>query len=439
MGKKRKWWLLLLPVILLAAVLTGIFWDEIVIRIAPKTVLTSALTKTFHSLEERFRDEPLRILAKNIDSDGKYTADVKMDTSYQLLGNSSYDMTVWVDLPAHQVLADGVIENGGKDLELSLYLDQDFMAVSSQELLQGDYYGINYESFASDIRSIPMLSFLIPEATLQEWEASILELREQMNRDCTLPKFPEITEDDLQKVMLGVLTFPCEVEREKVPVNGMTLDCYKLTYSASGAAVCEILGYIMDTQEAADGSVSASFFLCEKTLVKADFSGTAGENSVFYSLELGTDAAADPLSVQAARNENGKQTDVTVKVHTQRSEQDFLETWDISNGEKEISVAYRWTPIIGDLELRIDDMQEPILLNLSETENSFCISTEDFGQLLDALDPKDKERGAIACIMTVSKGSSIEVPSYNNLDQWSLEDFLKLLSGIGSLVGLGTK
>lgn len=439
MSKKQKWWLFLIPVLLAIMVLTGIFWDEILIRAAPQTVLMSALKETFSALEERFEDEPMLLLAKNVDPEGRYTADLTMDTSYQLLGQTSYDMTVQIDLPSQQVLAEGVIGNAGKDLALSLYLDQNFLAVSSQELLQGNYYGITYDTFAEDIRSIPMLRFLIPEATLQEWTDSIQGVQERMNQEYAIPEFPEISESDLQKAILGVLAFPCKVTQENVPINGAELACHKLTYSASGATVCEILGTIMDTQGASEGTVSASFYLYEKKLVRVGFDGVAGEKQVAYSLLLGTDALADPLTLQIVQTGNGNREETTVNVETQRREQVLYQKWSICQTEKQTNLSYHWNPETGDMELLLDSMQEPITLNLAETEMGFRIVTEDFAELLNALDTEKKDREAISCTMTLQKGTSIEAPAYKNLDQWSLEDLLTLLDGIGSLLGLGLK
>lgn len=439
MGKKQKWWLVLIPVLLVIAVFTGIFWDEIVIRAAPQTVLMSALKETFRTLEDRFEGEPMLLLAKNIDSEGRYTADLEMDTSCLLLGDTTYDMSVQIDLPSRQILAEGVIGNAGKELALSLYLDQNFLAVSSQELLQGNYYGITYETFSEDIRSIPMLSFLIPEATLQEWTDSIQGVQEQMNREYTIPELPEISESDLQKAILGVLAFPCKVTQENVTMNGADLACHKLTYSASGATVFEILGTIMDTQETSEGTVSASFYLCEKKLVRVDFDGAAGKNQVTYSLLLGTDALTDPLTLQTVQTENGNREETTVNVETQRRAQVLCQKWSICQTEKQTNLSYRWNPETGDMELLLDSMQEPVTLNLTETETGFRIVTEDFAELLNALDSEKKDREAISCTMTLQKGASIEAPAYKNLDQWSLEDLLTLLGGIGSLLGLGLK
>jgi len=36
----------------------------------------------------------------------------------------------------------------------------------------------------------------------------------------------------------------------------------------------------------------------------------------------------------------------------------------------------------------------------------------------------------------VAKGSGFDTPGYKNLDQWSLQDLLALLGGIGGLLGL---
>ncbi len=438
MTKKRKWWLIFIPVILLAVLLTMVFWDSILIYAAPKTVLTAALTKTIGSLEERFQEDPMGIFLKNLDPEGKYTANVELETSYALAGDTAYAMTVQTDLSANRIQADGLVRNSGKDLNLSLYLDSNFLAVSSSELVQGNYYGVTYDTFGADIRSIPMVGMLVPDAILQEWEESLGDIQEMMNQERTMPTMPDISKDDLNKLILGILALPCEVEEGVIGLRGEaeSRPCHKLTYGARGTAVSEILGYILDTKGVAEGSVTASFYLCDKTLVKADLHGQAGENCLSCSVSFGMDAASGPLVLVAVQEENGIYQEAEITVETQRSEDVFAEKWSILRPQKEMSIAYRWDPATGDMDLVIGEAEDAVRLNLTETEDGARIETEEFHKLMNILDPQEKERENMSGVMTISKGSEVRTPAYKNLDQWSLDDFLVLLGGIGGLLGL---
>lgn len=75
--------------------------------------------------------------------------------------------------------------------------------------------------------------------------------------------------------------------------------------------------------------------------------------------------------------------------------------------------------------------REKAALQLAETETGFQIITPDLDNLLGWGSGKVR-----ACTMTIAKGAEITPPGYKNLSQWSLEDLLVLLSGVGSLFGL---
>ena len=431
---KGKWWLILIAVLAVALVLVLTCWDALVMRFAPKTVLTGAISQTIHALEERFHGDPMGIFLKNIEGQGRYTADMELKTVHPLLGETAYNMTLQTDFSAHRFLAEGRAEASGKALNLSLYLDENFLAVSSADLLQGNYYGITYDTFGADIRAIPMLRFLTPEATLQEWENSLLSIRAKVCRDIYLPEPPEISREDVNKLLLGVLALPCKVQREEITINGEPLPCRKLIYSASGAMVSEILGYVLDTRNAADCAVSAEFYLYEKTLVRVNLSGEAGENRLLCALDLGREVVQNPLVLQFVRTENGISSEKIITVDTQRTSETIAQHWIFQKNGKKIPVAYRQDLLSGDMELTLEN--QPIHLNLRETDKGFRIETAEFGKFLSVLYPDDGAEKDISCTMTVRKGSDPKPPEYKNINAWSLDDFLVLLGGIGTFIGI---
>lgn len=429
MQKIRKWWLPLLLVILLIAAAAVVFWDGIVMFIAPKPVLTAAITEAMSKLEERSQGSPIWILAKGYDEGGKNTTFLDLKTFDSILGEINYDMMVQTDLSDHQVSAEGMVSSGGNSLNLSVYLDREFAALTSEDLLKGGYYGITYETFADDIRSFPLLTFLIPTGTIASWESSVSSLQEYMNRTYQLPQIPEITEEDIQMLMLGILALKSRVTTEEIQVYGQALDCHKLTYSAAGTQVGEALGYLMNSDSLEDGEITASFYLYEKTLVKLELSGRAGDDSVRYDLTLGQDTATDDLSLVAIKDENGERTQVSLLVSTKQAGDQYVETICVND----IAVSYDWNTVSGDMTLNLPG-KEAISLNLADAENGFRITTKDIAKILD-IDSKS----AYDCKMTVSKGAEITTPNYKNMDKWSMDDFLILLTGVGSLIGVNAK
>ena len=439
LGKKRGWWLIIVSaVILVVAILTVVFWDAVVLYVAPKVVLKTALTQTVESLKNRFREDPIWILLDAAEPEGQYTADVKLDTTYDVLGATSFDMTVSTDLSANQIEAVGTVKTANAVLPLTVYLDSQFMSVASDDLLGGNRYGITYETFGSDIRSIPLLSFLIPEATLQEWETSVSDVQKAMQFDYAVPQIPEVSPEDMQKLMLGILALPCKAEQEELLMQGNPYECRKLTYSADGEAVTGILGQVWNGAEEGNGSVAVSFWLWEKTLIKVDVDAASGDNRLAIALELGTDPAVSPLSLEITQLKNGVQEKTAVMVQTQWIDNWYLQSWNIRTGEEGRAISYHWNSADNRLKLFLDGQDEAIEMKLAETETGIYLETKDLAQLLSGL---SKEKGKdsetdIFCAATISKGAEMTTPEYKNLDQWSLKDLMVLLNGLGSLLHL---
>ena len=434
-GKKGKWWLVLIPAVLVLAVLAVLFGSSILIYIAPKVVLTNALTDAASRLEERFQNNPVRAALEVYDREGKYTAVMELDTSNELLGDISYDMTVRTDAAGHQLFAEGVIGFSQRELTLSAYMGSTFMAISSPELVKGSYYGITYDTFLSDLDSFPLVKRLIPEETLEKWDASLEDIQAVMNRPYEVP---EVTQEDIRALLTGLLAMKCQVEKTEHPLDGETVSCHMVTCGADGAQVKELLGYVLDVQDADTAEVSACFYLYRGQLIEAVLDGSAGEDHIRYILTLGEDPGAEDLTLKASRTEDGVTDDVCLKVSTQENGETYAETLVITkNQETPKTISYEWDTVSGDMVLNWDDAGE-IQLNLTAAEDGVRIVTEDFAQLMDIMLERDKKaEQSISCAMTLSKGAAIQVPEYKNMDQWSLEDLVTLLGGIGALVGIG--
>lgn len=439
--RKFKLWLLVIPVLLILVILTAVFWDAILIHVAPKMVLTSALTKAFSQLEERFQDDPLLILARSIDPEGKYTADMALETEKEILGKVTYDMTVQTDGVSHQLFAKGLAKTADKTLNLSLYMDAGFMAVSSEDLVKGNYYGITYDTFASDLRKIPLLNLMVSDSLLSQWDASVQGIREQMNRTYALPKLPQTSQEDVRKLLLGIVAMPCEIEKCSVLLDGNAITCHKLEYRVSGKQVGELLSQATGGAYLEDTVVTASFYLYQKAIVKMMLSCEDGESAINYGISLGLNPTEDVLTLQGIESNNGQYDEFIANVTTQRGENSYAETWNIHKTaegvDKKISFSFEWNPTSGAMVLKSG--ASTVSLNLTETENGFRLVTDDLAQLMQIAmqnaqtSTKDSK---VKCTMTVAKGSEIITPAYKNLDQWSLEDFLVLLGGIGSLFGI---
>lgn len=431
---KKKIWIIILAVVLAAVSCVAAFWNTISIYVAPKAVLTAALSNTVSQLQERLRQSPVTILANTLNSEGQYTAQMRIDTENSLVGEIAYDMSVQLDAPSNRLLAEGTSTTSSGVMDLSLYLDKDFMAVSSENLLKGAYYGITYDTFSSDIRSVPLLSLFISDQVLSQWQESISGIQTQMSHNYQIPEIPEMTEADIQKLLTAVLLLDSDVERIEMQVGEENVECYRITYSAEGEEVMEMLSYLMDTGDASDGVLSAAFCVYDNQVIHVQLQGHAGENSILYMLELPPEMQGT-ITLRASLTENGEDSGFCSRYDTEESSGYLNETWafypDFKGAEEGTLISYRWEPSAGELVL---SGEEPVTLYLTETEGGFRMETDSFHQLVKG---ESKEVSAPAsCTMTVSEGSTIETPGYKNLDQWSLEDLLTLLGGVGGLFGL---
>ena len=288
---KLKW--LLVPLLAVCLVLLVSFWDTILLYTAPKTVLTGALAKLRGQLEERFAGSPLTVLVQSYDPDGHYTTQLQAETSNGLLGDIRYDMTVQTDGISHRLYVDGTAETADRDLDLSMYLDGDFLAVSSADLLKGAWYGITYDSFSSDIRSIPLLQYVLSDALVSRWDDSLQSIRDQVMKFHASSVSPELSEEDMRALLAGLLLLPGRVSNDQLRLNGVWTDCRRIDYTADGAQLPELL--------AEKESVSLSSYLYEKAIVKIDFFYMSGEDLLSGGAFFGLDAASEPLTLKLNR------------------------------------------------------------------------------------------------------------------------------------------
>lgn len=438
MERKRVWiWICMIFVFLIAVILVTLFGDAIVLRIAPKAVLTSKISEFFSQLENRFQDDPLVFLARAIDPEGKYTIEADFETSNTILGPVNYEMTIQTNGELRKVSVEGNAESTDKSMDFSVYADSEFIAVSSADLGNGAYYGITYDSFADDIRSIPLLQFFIGDTIFTEWEQSVKALKAQIRQSYFLPEIPVFSNDDLQKLLLGMLALPCKVEKTAIAVENGFAEGYALTYQISEKQLNSVLS---NTTWANIERVAVVFYLYNNHLNKITVSCQSDESSYLYGLHLGANPAEDEICLEIMKNNESVCDSYVITVDTQCVEDTFSETWTIGHvidgKEKKEVFRYDWENSSGSLCLTRNTLPS-VTLTLQEKENGFWLKTNDFAALIQLLTNQSVENKMLgACTMNIQKSSEITTPEYINLDQWSIEDFLTLLSGVGSLLGI---
>ena len=180
--KNRKRWTIPVALLAVIAAVAALFGQTLLLYIAPKMVLAGALKERVAQLESRISSSPISVLARGIDAQGRNRIDLQLQTHNELIGTLSYDMDLQMEQHPKRILADGRVTIQNKEMDLSVYLDSDFAAVSSDGLLGGNFYGLTYDSFSQDILSNKWLSLLIGNSVLRTWDSKIESLQKAMQQ-----------------------------------------------------------------------------------------------------------------------------------------------------------------------------------------------------------------------------------------------------------------
>lgn len=432
--RKRRWWLIPVALLLVVAIVAGVFWDGLAIYLAPKTTLTAALRSTWSCLEERFSGSPLGILAAGVNNSMRKTIALELNTHNDLLGDMAWHMDIHTDGISGNTLAEGTVSTEKNTLDLSVYAGREFAAVSSRSLLQGGYYGITYDTFSEDIRKNQFLAFLIGKDTISQWEESVGDLQESMNQSFAIP---ELSVSDISMAMVGILTMKAQVDQHTVAVNGENLDYYSISFRAEGEQILSAaqaaktnLPFRVDESSV----LTASFDLYDGKVVRVVLKLT-GPDACRLTLTLGQDPSKDDLRLALFLGQ-GKEYEFGI-LNTEKTDTRYAEKIYLAHTENNLqdskTVAYEYTPATGVVSLTCGDRRTEMIL--TRTEDGFRVETECMEGLL-AIFSEEAREGESPAVLTVKEGTEVAAPEYKNFDQWSMDDLMTLLGGAGSLLGL---
>jgi hypothetical protein len=430
----------------LAAMLLSLCFFGIRLRIAPRLILSRALGTALEQLEERFENSPVHLISDALDPKGCQQFDLQLETVQDPLGAVRYDMRLHSQLGPNRIHGSGTVIAGGKALDLSLYLDGDFAAVSSQSLVEGSYYGITYDTFSEDIRSRQFLAALIGDKTISQWEASVSSLDAAMSRDM---KLPEWNTKDVVSALYGVLALKPRVSRVDTPTGAF----HAVTFQASLQDIAQAADSYRDNipavlmnrldalkdDPAADACVK--FLLNQGKLVQiqAELNSASGHTDIF--LDMGLDPKTSQLNLEINMGTGKDASQTRLEVETASDAEAYREKLRFSqrksNVNRTASVDYVYDLSTGEMDLSIlrDAGKAQLRLNLAGEEDSLTVRSQNAAPLLNLFLVKPMEAPAI-CTITVSPGREVAVPEYRSLGQWSMEDLFALLAGLGGLLGL---
>ena len=445
---KRKWWLVVASVF--AALGISLCFFGVRVRLAPRLVLYGALNDAFDQLESRFEDSPVHMLMDVYDPDGCYQADLQLETQMSLVGTVRYDMDMQVQLQPRRLLGTGTVVAGKKALDLSLYMDGDFAAVSSDGLVEGKYYGICYDTFPQDVQGGEVLSFLIGDETKAKWEAGVSSLDAFFSREVNLPKF---SQSDIRAALYAVLTLDPQVSKEKIQLSGEKIKVHTITFRATGQQIAnaakphqeeltpQLIDWIEKIQKDPEFYVEAVFYLDRGTLVQLEASlmSSQGGYKIFAGLGKPDEKRALSLELDITEGEQLDRFALTVENAENKEfyqeEICFIRT---ENGQKktfDVDYTYDFSSSEMDLKLTKNAEEFQMRMHLAGEGEQLTITTQDVAPLVNMFREK-LIKTAMICTVSITQGREIAPPEYRNLDQWSLEDLWTLLKGLGSLIGI---
>ncbi len=429
MRKQLKWWMIPVTILLMVFIGSALLWPTLKIYLAPKTVLSAALTDTYDALKQRMQNSPIRLLCSSVDMENGNTVAMELNTTNDLLGTVQYDMAVQTKWNPRQIYAQGTVTAQEKTMDLSMYLDDRFAALSSAGLLDGNFYGLTYDTFSQDIRANRLISLVVGEHVLSEWETGVNSLQTFMSQT---PMLPELSDDDFRSIVMGILALKAEVDRERIDVNGVQEECFVISFETTGSEIMAGLDYLkldFPIPLDPDDDVDVAFWLQDDTVTKIEMEAGDREVELYSGMSHASGVSDDDLILYYEADGEVR----SIRVSTQQDASTYQETITITGAEA-LQLSYTWNLSSGELTLRKGE-GDAVSLNLSATENGFRMETEDFGALMHLLfDAEDSSDSP--CAMTVTKGAEIAAPEYKNFSDWSLEDLITLIGGIGGLFGL---
>ncbi len=445
---KKKWWILAGFLLSLAVCLC---FFGVRLRLAPRWILSRSMGNAITQLETRFQNSPIHLLEGVVNPEGEQKLELQLETKHRNLGPVHYDMTLQTQLMPNRIYADGTVVADGKALDLSLYLDENFAAVSSDDLVAGNNYGITYDTFSRDIRDRQLLAAILGDKTIAGLESSVASLQEKMSMDLTLPEF---SLNDIYNALYGILAMKPRISREEIllPTAGDHKG-YVVSFGATGAEIYEasqpyreqltpeLLGMLDKMGKDPESKVSVKFSLYKGKLIQILGQLENATETYECLLYLGEDPEEKSLSLgwNVQTGEVTKKFSVMIRTESdEESYEELLYFVKTENGVKEsTSLDYQWDLSSGDMELEVrrGERKAEQRLNLTGEGETITIRAQNIRPLLNFLLEQEKVKPAI-CTLSVSPGNGVAVPEYRNLDQWSMEDLLALLSGFGGLIGL---
>lgn len=470
--KKIKWWMIALPVVLVIAIVIALLWNPLMLRLNPKGVLAKALVQATAQLSERSSGSPLVLMGSALADTENYTVLGNLNGS-DGFSDIDVDMAIYWNSVQARHQTDFRMEYQDEYLDLSIYADADSLAVASERLLSGEYYGITYDTFSEDIRGSELFS-AVDEQTLSALEQLVQVFHDtyetaadqkpisgeyavvitdfangldavvgsaERKLNAKEQKLDTITMTVTYKQISSLMEQLLEIAEDDEALQNMLTGGINMEGVDVWDEYVSEYEYMIDAFYDTEGEIVVTFYLYKNDLVAigmdtvCEYEGAEGE--IHIDLNLGRDPAADDIVLSMIIVDEGEEAEILCTLTTEKDGSSFTETVLIDAsipGEEGVAaeLSYGWDMDSGDLTIAVvgvEDMEFSMDLTLEQTENGFALSVDDLYGALSATGMEDAQDYAdlkLGFYIEVMKGAEITVPEYKNIDQWTQDDLLAL-------------
>ena len=410
---KKRWVLILIPAVLAFLVFSD---RDFRIRLMPRSAVRSAVLETADVLNARFAGNPVLHIASS------------MNWADQALHFHFPEENGRGVLHLQPRILSGVW--AGERLNARFFADGEGIAAASDQLTAGKWYGIRYDSFAQDISQIPLISWILSESLLRQWESGLSDLQARFLAEFGFPAVPSVSREDLSRLTFALASMKAEVKRTAISLGNSTQNCLRIHFRSD-----ELLSPLLP--RSGQGDAACTFYLRNGQLILTDITAESEGQKIRFQLESEGDPATDPIRLLYSCEEAGKGTPVSAEILSQIRSGILTESWTIRAAGGTLAFSYRYDPASGAATVSSGE-SEPAALLFHPGDEGFHLETGDFPQIAAMLFAPDFSLPDTMsrCILDVHPDSAPERPEFLTPKDWSTEDLLTLLEGLGSVLNI---
>ena len=472
---KIKWWHIAVPVALVVAIIAALLLGPFFIYLAPKTVLTKALTETANDLSARAEGTPLTVMSNIFEGSQKNTVNVEYEIFQEMLGDMSIEMEAQVDSSIKQGQIGIVLDVMGEEADMNLYMDREVAAINLDMYTGEDYYGIYYDTFGEDIRNNEFMYSIMGKENVEMLDEAVDTLDQLMSLETITP---EQQAESLKKYGEVILAFTeekdAQVGKAEISVDGKNQNCKTVAFTITREEYSELMLQLVDIAETdpvminyyqslsmdfkcenwndkldnfretlkdyEDGETECvfTFYLHGGKVVQVDVAYEETDAEWLVYVNFGSDASVKDIVICGEFVEDDEDHSFEITLSTKKNDGVIVETLCVTTQEEDddpvkVEIGYEWNRENGDFLVHFQDYDEEISgeLNcvLEVMENGYHFSIPAVEELVESMG-EDTEGIEMSIDITMTTGAEIEVPE-------TIKDIAKMTES--DLMGIASK